>query len=107
MHRGWTGEVGLYTLQAILGTHPAVPYPNQQQSPNYRPAAPTITSALFEVTEGSYCCGFNSQGEVTSPGGSTTPDANAPYLRLPVLNHIDRPGKGLPAFTLSCDVRAE
>src|SRR5690606_36423859 len=46
-----TGEVGLHTLQAISGTHP-VPYLNQQQSPNYKPAVPTIVSALFEVTEG-------------------------------------------------------
>lgn len=46
-----TGEVGLHTLQAISGTHP-VPYLNQQQSPNYKPAVPTVISALFEVTEG-------------------------------------------------------
>ncbi len=46
-----TGEVGLHTLQAISGTHP-VPYLNQQQSPNYKPAVPTVLGALFEVTEG-------------------------------------------------------
>ena len=46
-----TGEVGLHTLQAISGTHP-VPYLNQQQSPNYKPAVPTVLGAMFEVTEG-------------------------------------------------------
>jgi hypothetical protein len=46
-----TGEVGLHTIQALSGTHP-VPYLNQQQSPNYKPAVPTVISALFEVTEG-------------------------------------------------------
>ncbi len=289
-----TGEVGLHTLQAISGTHP-VPYLNQQQSPNYKPAVPTVLGALFEVTEGAavvppppetqvlprasavssdspsgpalsidhgsgtvgspivvsgsgypaaakvellwssvtgnrisgagwqevertlaevtttgegtfsltletpddlggshtlravsgaasqsvtyvitpsvaliepqvvepggdititikgvgwtetaniytvlmdngflgYGCGFNSQGdvtihlkapgrigmhyigiypsiyqgEVTSPGGPTTPDANATYLQLPMLNHIDHPGEELPAFLLSFEVR--
>ena len=290
-----SGEVGLHTLQAISGTHP-VPYLNQQQSPNYKPAVPTVVSALFEVTEGEpvavpapedqtlprarggssnmmsgpaleidhrsgivgspitisgrgfppgtnveltwssvtgnrisgagwdevertlaevrsdsegafsltvptpddlggghtlkavagdvvesleyvitpsvalvtpqvvepggdisitikgvgwtetaniytllmdngylgYGCGFNSQGDVTinlkapgrigthyitlypsiyqgeltSPGGPTTPDANATYLQLPMLNHIDHPGEELPAFWLSFEVRA-
>ncbi len=290
-----TGEVGLHTLQAISGTHP-VPYLNQQQSPNYKPAVPTVISALFEVTEGEpvavpapdaqvlpraravsssfmsgpvlslshgsgtvgseievsgrgyppsatvelrwssvtgnrisgagwqevertlaevrtdadgsfaltietpddlggahtlsavsgdasqaveyvitpsvalvepqvvepggdititikgvgwtetaniytllldngflgYGCGFNSQGdvtihlkapgregthfiglypsiyqgEVTAPGGPTTPDANATYLQLPMLNHIDHPGEELPAFLLSFEVKA-
>ncbi|MBX3143320.1 MAG: hypothetical protein KF813_06175 [Trueperaceae bacterium] len=46
-----TGEVGLHTLQVISGTHP-VPYLNQQQSPNYKPAIPTVIGALFEVTAG-------------------------------------------------------
>jgi hypothetical protein len=46
-----TGAVGLHTLQLLSGTHP-VPYLNQQQSPNYKPAVPTVVSALFEVTEG-------------------------------------------------------
>lgn len=291
-----TGEVGLHTLQAISGTHP-VPYLNQQQSPNYKPAVPTVISAMFEVTEGEavavsapetqvlprdrevssnfmsgpaltlshssgivgseievsgrgfppgssvellwssvtgnrisgagweeveraldqvqadtdgnfslvietpddlggahtlravagdveqeveyvitpsvaliapqvvepggditltikgvgwtetaniytvlmdngylgYGCGFNSQGdvtihlkapgrvgthfitlypsiyqgEVTSPGGPTTPDANATFLQLPMLNHIDHPGEELPAFVLSFEVRAD
>jgi len=290
-----TGEVGLHTLQAISGTHP-VPYLNQQQSPNYKPAVPTVVSAMFEVTAGEpvaaaapetqvlprgrevasnfmsgpslnlshssgivgseivvsgsgfppgadvellwssvtgnrisgegwqeverplagvrtdtdgsfshtletpddlggahtlravagdvvqsleyiitpsvamiepqvvepggdititlkgvgwtqtaniytvlmdngylgYGCGFNSQGdvtmhlrapgreglhfitiypsiyqgEVTSPGGPSTPDANATYLQLPMLNHIDHPGEELPAFQLSFEVRA-
>lgn len=289
-----TGEVGLHTLQAISGTHP-VPYLNQQQSPNYKPAIPTVLGAMFEVTEGAavapaapdtfelprarsassnftsgpslsvshgsgivgspievsgrgyapgasvellwssvtgnrisgagwqevettlahvvanadgtftttlptpddlggahtlravsgdvseeveyvitpsvamiepqvvepggditivikgvgwtetaniytvlmdngylgYGCGFNSQGdvtiflkapgregmhfigiypsiyqgEVTSPGGPTTPDANATFLQLPMLNHIDHPGEELPAFLLSFEVR--
>src|SRR5690606_7622711 len=42
---------GLHTLQAISGTHP-VPYHNQQQSPNYKPADPTVLGAMFEVTAG-------------------------------------------------------
>jgi hypothetical protein len=46
-----TGQLGLHTLQLLSGTHP-VPYLNQQQSPNYKPAVPTVVSALFEVTEG-------------------------------------------------------
>ena len=46
-----TGEVGLHTIQAISGTHP-VPYLNQQQSPNFKPAVPTVLGAMFEVTEG-------------------------------------------------------
>ena len=46
------------------------------------------------------------QGELTSPGGPTTPDANATYLQLPMLNHIDHPGEELPAFWLSFEVRA-
>lgn len=46
-----TGAPGLHTLQLLSGTHP-VPYLNQQQSPNYKPAVPTVVSALFEVTEG-------------------------------------------------------
>jgi hypothetical protein len=46
-----TGEVGMHTLQAISGTHP-VPYLNQQQSPNYKPAVPTVLGAVFEVTDG-------------------------------------------------------
>src|SRR5690606_22685153 len=42
---------GMHTLQAISGTHP-VPYLNQQQSPNYKPAVPTVLGAVFEVTDG-------------------------------------------------------
>jgi hypothetical protein len=47
------------------------------------------------------------QGQVTSPGGPTTPDANATFLQLPMLNHIDHPGEELPAFLLSFEVRAD
>ena len=46
-----TGDVGLHTLQALSGTHP-VPYLNQQQSPNYKPAIPTVVQAMFEITDG-------------------------------------------------------
>ncbi len=46
-----TGATGLHTLQVISGTHP-VPYLNQQQSPNYNPAIPTVLSAMFEITDG-------------------------------------------------------
>ncbi|MDZ7708620.1 MAG: hypothetical protein U5J97_12155 [Trueperaceae bacterium] len=80
-----------------------------------------------------YGCGFNSQGDVTihlkAPGGeglhlielypsiyqgvltgpsAPSPDstANATYLQLPMLNHVDHPGEELPAFRLSFEVRA-
>jgi hypothetical protein len=46
-----TGAVGLHTIQALSGTHP-VPYLNQQQSPNYKPAVPTVVHQMFEITEG-------------------------------------------------------
>src|SRR5690606_31954879 len=64
-----TGEVGLHTLQAISGTHP-VPYLNQQQSPNYKPAIPTVISAMFEVTEGEAV-------QPSEPGSQVLPRANA------------------------------
>jgi len=80
-----------------------------------------------------YGCGFNSQGDVTihlkAPGGeglhlielypsiyqgvltgpsapSLDSTANATYLQLPMLNHVDHPGEELPAFRLSFEVRA-
>ena len=37
---------------------------------------------------------------------SLLPGANATFLQLPMLNHIDHPGEELPAFTLSFEVRA-
>ncbi len=46
-----TGALGLHTIQALSGTHP-VPYLNQQQSPNYKPAVPTVVHQMFEITEG-------------------------------------------------------
>jgi hypothetical protein len=46
------------------------------------------------------------QGEVTAPGGPSTPDANATYLQLPMLHHQDHPGEELPAFHLAFEVRA-
>jgi hypothetical protein len=80
-----------------------------------------------------YGCGFNSGGDVTihlkapgrvgmhlieiypsiyqgelrgpsAPGPDST--ANATYLQLPMLNHVDHPGEELPAFRLSFEVRA-
>ena len=80
-----------------------------------------------------YGCGFNSQGDVTiylkAPGregmhyielypsiyqgvlsGPSAPSAdstaNATYLQLPMLNHVDHPGEELPAFRLSFEVRS-
>jgi hypothetical protein len=80
-----------------------------------------------------YGCGFNSQGDVTihlkAPGregmhfielypsiyqgvlsgpSAPSPDstANATYLQLPMLNHVDHPGEELPAFRLSFEVRS-
>ncbi len=38
---------------------------------------------------------------------SLLPGANATFLQLPMLNHIDHPGEELPAFTLSFEVRTD
>ena len=96
-------------------------------------ATANIYTVLLDNGYIGYGCGFNSQGDVTihlkapggegthflgiypsiyqgnvvSPGGPTTPDANATYLQLPMLNHADHPGEELPAFLLAFEVRSE
>ena len=96
-------------------------------------ATANIYTVLLDNGYIGYGCGFNSQGDVTihlkapggegthflgiypsiyqgsvvSPGGPTTPDANATYLQLPMLNYADHPGEELPAFLLAFEVRSE
>ncbi len=38
---------------------------------------------------------------------SLLPGANATFLQLPMLNHVDHPGEELPAFTLAFEVRGD
>jgi hypothetical protein len=96
-------------------------------------ATANIYTVLMDNGYIGYGCGFNSQGDVTiylkapgqegthflsvfpsiyqgsvvSPGGPSTPDANATYLQLPMLNFRDHPGETLPAFHLAFEVRAD
>jgi len=96
-------------------------------------ATANIYTVLLDNGYIGYGCGFNSQGDVTihlkapgqqgthyigiypsiyqggvrSPGGPTTPDANATYLQLPMLNVADHPGEVLPSFLLAFDVRSD
>ncbi|HET8984363.1 MAG TPA: hypothetical protein VFN03_01265, partial [Trueperaceae bacterium] len=77
-----TGEVGLHTLQAISGTHP-VPYLNQQQSPNYKAAVPTVISAMFEVTEGQAVPVASPETQVLARTGSVSSNfMSGPSLTL-------------------------
>jgi len=76
-----TGEVGLHTLQAISGTHP-VPYLNQQQSPNYKPAIPTVISAMFEVTEGEAVQPSEPGSQVLPRANAATAEGTGPHLTL-------------------------
>lgn len=77
-----TGEVGLHTLQALSGTHP-VPYLNQQQSPNYKPAVPTVVHAMFEVTEGP-AVPASDPATQTLPraAAASSPEGDGPVLRV-------------------------
>ncbi|HZW99662.1 MAG TPA: hypothetical protein VFF10_06325 [Trueperaceae bacterium] len=96
-----TGEVGLHTLQAISGTHP-VPYLNQQQSPNYKPAVPTVVSALFEVTEGPAVAPSAPETQVLGRDAAVTSQGDGPSLSLDhgsgiVGSPVVATGAGFPA----------
>ena len=97
-----TGEVGLHTLQALSGTHP-VPYLNQQQSPNYKPAVPTVVSAMFEVTEGEAIPATDPAAQTLPRVGSLASAAgDGPSLRVDhasgvVGSPVDVTGSGFPA----------
>lgn len=98
-----TGAVGLHTLQALSGTHP-VPYLNQQQSPNYKPAVPTVVSAMFEVTEGPAVLPPPPEEQVLprlpgTPASGAAPRLWADYLSGPVGSPISMQGAGFPANT--------
>lgn len=96
-----TGEVGLHTIQAISGTHP-VPYLNQQQSPNYKPAVPTVISALFEVTEGEAVMPPAPDTMTLPRAGPVTSEGDGPVLSLDhgsgtVGSPVQVTGAGFPA----------
>ena len=97
-----TGDVGLHTLQALSGTHP-VPYLNQQQSPNYKPAIPTVVRAMFEVTEGpAVLPGEPDSFTLPRSGGLVSDGAGGPTLRTDhgsgiVGSPIQVTGEGFPA----------
>ncbi|MDF1523665.1 MAG: hypothetical protein P1P87_12730 [Trueperaceae bacterium] len=74
-----TGAPGLHTLQLLSGTHP-VPYLNQQQSPNYKPAIPTVVRALFEVTDGPAVMPPAPEAQTLSRDAATAPTGEGPRL---------------------------
>ncbi len=76
-----SGAVGIHTLQAISGTHP-VAYLNQQQSPNYKPAIPTVLAAAFEVTAGDAVQPPGPDTQTLPRGGPTTSDGTGPTLAV-------------------------
>ena len=97
-----SGEVGLHTLQALSGTHP-VPYLNQQQSPNFKPAVPTVLSALFEVTAGPAVRPAPPASQTLQRTGAVTSvGTDGAHLRIehgsgPVASVIALTGTGFPA----------
>jgi hypothetical protein len=96
-----TGAVGLHTLQLLSGTHP-VPYLNQQQSPNYKPAVPTVVHALFEVTEGPAVLPPPPETQTLPRRAAAEPDGAGPRLWAdlssgPVDSPIALQGAGFPA----------
>lgn len=96
-----TGEVGLHTIQALSGTHP-VPYLNQQQSPNYKPAVPTVIHALFEVTEGDAVLPPAPDTMTLPRAGSVSSQGDGPRLTVDhasgiVGSPIEVRGEGFPA----------
>src|SRR5690606_21939418 len=96
-----TGEVGLHTIQALSGTHP-VPYLNQQQSPNYKPAVPTVVSALFEVTAGAAVLPPAPETMPRPRAGAVASEGDGPTLSLDhgsgtVGSPIEVRGEGFPA----------
>ena len=96
-----TGAIGLHTLQLLSGTHP-VPYLNQQQSPNYKPAVPTVVSALFEVTDGAAVMPPPPETQTLPRYAADSPLADgarvwADYRSGPVGSPIALRGAGFPA----------
>ena len=96
-----TGEVGRHTIQALSGTHP-VPYLNQQQSPNYKPAVPTVISALFEVTEGEAVMPPSPETMTLPRAGPVSSEGDGPRIALDhgsgtVGSPIAVRGEGFPA----------
>lgn len=98
-----TGAVGLHTLQVISGTHP-VPYLNQQQSPNYNPAVPTVISATFEVTEGAPVMPPAAAAQAlprapvaATPGGAAGPRLVGDHASGVVGSALVLSGSGFPA----------
>ena len=96
-----TGALGLHTLQLLSGTHP-VPYLNQQQSPNYKPAVPTVVSALFEITEGAAVLPPPPEAQTLGRRPFTPPMGAGPHLWAdfrsgPVGSPIALQGSGFPA----------
>ena len=97
-----TGAVGLHTIQALSGTHP-VPYLNQQQSPNYKPAVPTIVAALFAVTPGDAVVPAAPSEQTLARAPSTTAgDVDGPELGVDaasgtVGSPVSVTGRGFPA----------
>jgi hypothetical protein len=99
-----TGAPGLHTLQLLSGTHP-VPYLNQQQSPNYKPAIPTVVSALFEVTDGPAVMPPPPEAQTLARDGATAPTGEGPRLWAdhasgPVGSPIALQGAGFAPDTL-------
>ncbi len=98
-----TGAVGLHTLQLLSGTHP-VPYLNQQQSPNYKPAVPTVVNAMFEITEGDPVLPPPAEAQTLPrrPAESATgagPHLWANFRSGPVGSPMALQGSGFPANT--------
>ncbi len=95
-----SGAVGVHTLQAISGTHP-VAYLNQQQSPNYKPAIPTVLSAAFQVTAGDAVRPAGLDTQTLPRSGAATSDGTGPALAVdhasgPVGSVIAVRGSGFP-----------
>jgi hypothetical protein len=95
-----TGAVGLHTLQLMSGTHP-VPYLNQQQSPHYKPAVPTVVSAVFEVTAGAAVHPPAPEDQTLARYAAAVPDGAGPrlwadYRSGPVGSPIALQGAGFP-----------
>ncbi len=101
-----TGAPGTHTLQVISGTHP-VPYLNQQQSPNFNPAIPTVLGALFEVTGGPPVMPValveqqvpRAPGGLSAAGEGDGPSLSADFASGIVGSPISLTGSGFPANT--------
>lgn len=111
---GWTDTANIYTFvmdNGYIGYGCGV---NSQGDVTVHLKAPGQVGTHFvQIYPSIY------RGVVVAPGApppprpepgqdaSLLPGANATFLQLPMLNHIDHPGEELPAFWLSFEVRAE